>query len=453
MRPSSGALLAVLVLACDPAGDEPALGTAATLGASLFINEVLANEPGSDPDGEMVELVNLGEADLDLSGFTLLDAVAVRHEFAPGTVLAAGRALVVFGGARAAPPGGLVASSGALGLSNGGDTVELVGAGGEPADLVSYDGALAASDGVSMNRAPDADPAAAFVLHTDLAAAASSPGTHADGSPFGDEPPPPAAALRIAAANLTSGDDQSYDPGHGVRILQGLRPDITLIQELNVGAGEEADLRAFVDQTFGADFAYARQPGVRIPSGVISRYPILEWGVWDDPTLADRDAVYARIDLPGAIDLWAVSLHLSGASASRRATAAAALVDRIRTTVPAGDYLVVGGDLNTGSRGETCIDLLSEVVHTAGPYPVDQRGDGDTNQPRHSPYDWVLADPDLHARSVPTTIGASAFPAGLVLDTRTYSPLSDLAPAQAGDSAALRMQHMAVVRSFALPAP
>ena len=35
--------------------------------------------------------------------------------------------------------------------------------------------------------------------------------------------------LRIMAANTSSGNRQSYDPGEGTRIFQGLDPDIVLI--------------------------------------------------------------------------------------------------------------------------------------------------------------------------------------------------------------------------------
>ena len=36
---------------------------------------------------------------------------------------------------------------------------------------------------------------------------------------------------RIMASNLSSGNYQSYDPGHGIRLMQGVDPDIILIQE------------------------------------------------------------------------------------------------------------------------------------------------------------------------------------------------------------------------------
>ena len=47
-------------------------------------------------------------------------------------------------------------------------------------------------------------------------------------------------------------------------------------------------------------------------------------------------------------------------------------------------------------------------------------------------------------------IGAAQFANGLVVDTRVYTPLADLAPALATDSGATGMQHMAVVRDFLL---
>ena len=88
---------------------------------------------------------------------------------------------------------------------------------------------------------------------------------------------------------------------------------------------------------------------------------------------------------------------------------------------------------------------------TGGPFPVDQDGNDRTNEPRSQPYDWVLADADLDALEVPARIGDQEFPAGLVFDSRVFTPLSDVAPAEVGDSGAPNMQHMAVVRDFEVP--
>ena len=81
---------------------------------------------------------------------------------------------------------------------------------------------------------------------------------------------------------------------------------------------------------------------------------------------------------------------------------------------------------------------------------VDQDGLTGTNASRGKPYDWVLPDADLEAFHVPVVIGAQSFPDGLVFDTRVYTPLDDVAPAQATDSGAPSMQHMAVVKDFVI---
>ena len=67
---------------------------------------------------------------------------------------------------------------------------------------------------------------------------------------------------------------------------------------------------------------------------------------------------------------------------------------------------------------------------------------------RTKPYDNVFASACLAKRQVPTVVGASVYDAGLVIDTRLYTPLTDLAPAQVGDSEATGMQHMGVVKDF-----
>lgn len=256
--------------------------------------------------------------------------------------------------------------------------------------------------------------------------------------------------VRIAAANLSSGNLQSYDPGEGARILKGIHPDVVLIQEFNYGASAASDFRAFVDSTFGTSYTYVRGAPAQIPNGIISRYPIAASGEWKDALVSNRDFVWARIDIPGPIDLWAVSVHLLTTSASTRNSEAAALVSFIDGAVPASDYLVLGGDFNTASRAEAALSTLSSRFVTAAPYPVDTQGDGDTNASRNKPYDWVVASPLLQGRKTATVLGAHSFSDGAVIDTRTYSPLSDLSPALAGDSGAASMQHMAVVRDFSV---
>lgn len=261
-----------------------------------------------------------------------------------------------------------------------------------------------------------------------------------------------AVRVRVAAANLTSGNNQSYE-APGQRILQGLQPDVVLIQEFNTGDNSTGATDAFVLSTFGPGFSWYRESGDEaIPNGIVSRWPIVEAGQWNDPLVNDRDFAWARIDLPGDMDLWAVSLHLLTSSPAERDAEAAILSDFIDAIVPPEDYLVVGGDLNTDDRTEPAITTLGAHVVAAGPYPVDQNGNGNTNRNRNRPYDWVLADADLHALHTILEIGVSAYPQGLVFDSRVYTPLTDVAPVQPEDSDADNMQHMAVVRDYLLPA-
>lgn len=257
--------------------------------------------------------------------------------------------------------------------------------------------------------------------------------------------------LRVMAANLSSGNYQSYDAGHGSRIFQGVDPDIVMIQEFNYGSNGAADLRSFVDTAFGTSFSYYREAGAQIPNGIISRYPILASGEWNDASVSNRDFAWARIDIPGPVDLWAVSVHFLTSSSTARNTEAKSLVSYIKAAVPAGDYLVIGADLNTGSRGEACVTTLAQVTVTAGPWPADKNGNTNTNASRGNPYDWLLADANLNARKTSVVLGTGTFTNGLVVDTRVYTPLANISPALFGDSGASNMQHMGVIRDFWIP--
>jgi len=257
--------------------------------------------------------------------------------------------------------------------------------------------------------------------------------------------------VRILAGNLTSGNGQTYDEGHGTRIFQGLKPDIVLIQEFNYQDDEPDQLRAWVTRTFGAEFSYYREPRGSIPNGVISRYPILGSGYWEDDEVGNRQFAWARLDIPGPRDLWAVSVHLLTTSSGDRSRQATALVSAIQRAVPVADYLVIGGDFNTDGRNENCFSIFARVVVTPATYPVDQAGNGNTNAGRTKPYDYVLVDTDLTRLITPVTIGQATFPRGLVFDSRVFRPLAAVAPVRENDSDATNMQHMAVVRDFLIP--
>jgi hypothetical protein len=100
--------------------------------------------------------------------------------------LAPGKAIAVYGGASAIPPGitAVAASTGSLNLSNNGDAVILKNASAAVIQQFSYTSALSSTDGVSMNRNPDTAPTGSFVLHTTLSSLQSSIGKRANGSAF-----------------------------------------------------------------------------------------------------------------------------------------------------------------------------------------------------------------------------------------------------------------------------
>lgn len=165
---------------------------------SVVINEIHA-DPASDLSGdangdgtrdsgddEFVELVNTGAGALDISGWTLSDGVSTRHTFPAGTVLAAGQAIVVFGGGT--PTGAFgaslvqTASSGSLSLNNGGDTVTLADT--LAAVIATEIYGSAGGDNQSLTRSPDLT--GEFVKHTTVDTALFSPGTELDGGYFVD---------------------------------------------------------------------------------------------------------------------------------------------------------------------------------------------------------------------------------------------------------------------------
>lgn len=160
---------------------------------ALVINEVLADPPvtfDANGDGvldyrqdELVELVNAGDGALDLSGATIADAVGVRAQLPPGTVLAPREVLVVFGGGTPAPiPGVRVLAAGPLQLNNDGDTVIVRAADGALLGEVAW-GAEGGQD-QSLVRATEASATAPFVLHRSVSPLPASPGRRADGSPL-----------------------------------------------------------------------------------------------------------------------------------------------------------------------------------------------------------------------------------------------------------------------------
>ena len=112
---------------------------------------------------------------------------------------------------------------------------------------------------------------------------------------------------------------------------------------------------------------------------------------------------------------------------------------------------MIGGDFNSDTRTETALNTLGTLVTVGTTQPADRSGNVNTNAGRNKPYDAVYAGKGLHGLQVPTVIGNSTFPHGLVADTRVYSPIMEIAPALSSDSGATNMQHQAVIKDFQLP--
>ncbi len=271
----------------------------------------------------------------------------------------------------------------------------------------------------------------------------------------------PATRLRIAAANITSGNHQTYDPGHGIRILQAVQPDIVALQEMNYGDNSPAAMEEFVEKTFGKGFHFYREtnPKYKIPNGIVSRYPILEAGSWPGPSVPDRGFAYAAVKLPGKQVLWVVSVHLHTKSAESRRAEAQVLLANLQKKVKTGDFITIAGDMNIKGDKEFALDVLSVLVDEKHK-PDDGLGNRKTNAPRSKLYDRILVSPSLNAFHVPVEIdlktndpnplkNKSVFPEGLVFDTRVVKPLPP--PALENDSGSANMQHMLIVQDYLIP--
>jgi len=182
--------------------------------AFIALNEILA-DPATDlsgdanndgvrdvSDDEFIELVNFGDASVNLSGWYLTDAISTRHVFEANTFLDPYSYLVVFGGSVPVLPGidWQTASSGSLGLNNAGDTITLYDLNDQLIQQVVYD-ALAGSD-QSIVRSPEAS--GSFVLHTAVVPdALFSPGEGGVQAPIGQSTvPEPATFVTFLGASL-----------------------------------------------------------------------------------------------------------------------------------------------------------------------------------------------------------------------------------------------------------
>ena len=142
---------------------------------------------------EFIELINSGSESMDLSGYEIHDRTGLRHTFADGSLLPAGMPYVVFGGGLPVNidnPLVDTASTGYIGLNNGGDLIVVKDKSGVEVIIfeygsLSHGGAndLRGDQDQSVTRDPDIT--GNFVLHSTTAGGlAFSPGLKNDNVSF-----------------------------------------------------------------------------------------------------------------------------------------------------------------------------------------------------------------------------------------------------------------------------
>ena len=204
----------------------------------VLINEFLADPPDgaagdANRDGtrdaaqdEFIELVNTTTNDIDVGGYRIFTrgtgSDTLRHVFAPGTVLRPCTAVVVFGGGGAsfnpndpAFGGALVlkASTGSLGLVNGGGVITLQDQAGAIANLIQYGGSsgLDADNNQSLTRSPDLTGNFAQHLAASGNTRAFSPGTQINGAAFSScATPVSRVEVSPSSATINSGAQQQF---------------------------------------------------------------------------------------------------------------------------------------------------------------------------------------------------------------------------------------------------
>lgn len=259
--------------------------------------------------------------------------------------------------------------------------------------------------------------------------------------------------IRVMAANLTSGNGQSYQ-APGLNIMKGLMPDIVAIQEFNVGTKTAAEFRSMIDSTFGTNFVYYREPYTangNIPNGIISRYPIRFSGSWGDAQQSqpNRGFAWVQLDIPGTNDLYVISVHLLTRDAPTRNSEALALKARIQADFPANAWVIIAGDTNIGDPSEAALATFKTFLSDF-PIPTDAEsgGDADTNAGRAERYDYVFPSFNFSSNRVASVVGGRTFPNGLVFDSRVFTNIANVPPILSTDSGASMMQHMGVIKDF-----
>ena len=154
--------------------------------------ETDSNQDGvtHNTDDEFVEIVNLEEFAVDISGWPVTDDLGPRHIMPEGTVLNPGQAVVVFGGGDPTGVFGgaivLTASTGNIGPSTERDTMTLVagGVGGAPVTAFAYAGEVGTSERSGVLADETSGAVVDIQTITGEGGAIFTPGLRNDGTPW-----------------------------------------------------------------------------------------------------------------------------------------------------------------------------------------------------------------------------------------------------------------------------
>ena len=182
-------------------------GPVAPAAGDIKINEFLAADGGStnggvdsncdgalvNSDDEFIELVNVSNKTLDLTGLTISDAIGVKFTFSAtqpsgSLTLLPGKAVVVWGGGAPACPGVtnwfINGTAHTLSLNDAGDTITLATGATTPVTIATtmY---MAATIGMARNLSPDVT-GTVYAAHSAVTGAVGNftPGKHANGTAF-----------------------------------------------------------------------------------------------------------------------------------------------------------------------------------------------------------------------------------------------------------------------------
>ncbi|MCB9672714.1 MAG: lamin tail domain-containing protein, partial [Alphaproteobacteria bacterium] len=279
----AGAYTLVVALPEVPEEPEPMLVLSEVLVAAY--SDTNCDGVASGTEDEFVEIVNVGDAPVDLDGYTISDSTAIRHVFGP-RILGPHEGIVVYGGGTPACDFmSEAASTGGLMLGNSGDAVTLTGPGGT-VDSVQITEPL---DDQSVTRWPELDPAGAVVDHERISLASFSPGRLAMGGAFADVaawPPVGQPTLLLNEvlpgqfAEIVNYGTAAVELG-GIQVVDGTGAVFHTFDARTLYAGDAVVLtgQAFYDETpagaVSIPSASGQVPGglveLRAPTGLVDR--------------------------------------------------------------------------------------------------------------------------------------------------------------------------------------